>query len=305
MNKVLILLSTYNGSSFIKEQIDSLLSQINVDIQILVRDDGSSDATTSILQEYASVDNRINLILGDNLGACNSFLELQKEALKYEADYYAFCDQDDVWLNDKLSTAVKVLEENGQANQPALYMSAFQMVDANLNKIDTPIYTPMLSLPAALISNCATGCTMVFNRTLLQKTISDVPNSDIIMHDYWLYLTCLIMKGFVFFDTTPYIYYRQHGNNVIGGIGTSFCKRWWMRFKKLFLEGDNFKSKLAQKLIAVYNSYLCEEDRQFLVYASTCRKLSSKFKLLTNKDVLSFSIDKNLQTIGLILTGKF
>lgn len=304
MNTVLILLSTYNGERFLREQLDSLFSQKGVTVKVLVRDDGSRDTSVSILEEYAQRTGHLIIIKGENVGATRSFLALQDEALKYEADYYAFCDQDDIWLEDKLITAVNILENKSNSDRPALYMSAYQMVDTSLNKISTAIKQPRLTLPSALISNCATGCTMVFNRSLLHASAC-VSEDSIIMHDYWMYLVCLALEGFVYYDTTPHILYRQHGNNVIGGLNESFCNRWATRTIKLFKPGDCYKSKLAKKLLFAKESQLSNENREYLLYASTCNRFYSKWKMLTNCENFVFSFDKNLQTIGLILTGKF
>lgn len=305
MSKILTLLSTYNGEKYIREQLDSLLNQKGVDIKILIRDDGSKDNTLAVLKEYQNVTEKVEIIESDNCGSAQSFFELLMEAFKRSKiyDYYAFCDQDDVWLEDKLKIAVSVLDEV-PTDKPALYMGAYQMVDANLNKIPTPQYDPILTLPAAMASNCATGCTMVFNKALL-CTLVGYNSKDAIMHDYWTYLVCLLIGGFVYYDKTPHILYRQHGNNVIGGQKDSFLKRWSVRFIKIFRNGDCFKSNLANKLLQCKHIGMSEDDREFLKTVATYSKLSSKWKILSTKGFLSTSTDKNLQNIGLVLTGKF
>ena len=106
--KVKILLSSYNGEQYIREQIDSLLSQTQTGVEILVRDDGSTDSTKAILDEYQDRD-RLSWYGGENLGPGLSFWKLLEDS--GEADYYAFCDQDDVWDQDKVEIAVRTLEE--------------------------------------------------------------------------------------------------------------------------------------------------------------------------------------------------
>ena len=129
MKKVQVIMSSYNGEKFIKKQIDSILNQQNVEVSLLIRDDGSKDGTIEILRDY---ENRglIKVIYGKNIGPTASFLKLIDEC--DNADYYSFSDQDDVWLEDKLSTAVKILEENSVNKRPLLYCSALQRVDADL-----------------------------------------------------------------------------------------------------------------------------------------------------------------------------
>ena len=93
-------MSTYNGEKYIREQLDSILAQENVDVSILIRDDGSKDATLSILDEYSKRDNLSYYVDSRNLGACNSFIDLIWH-VSLDYDYYALSDQDDFWLKDK------------------------------------------------------------------------------------------------------------------------------------------------------------------------------------------------------------
>lgn len=305
MVKVLVLLSTYNGEKYLHEQLNSLLNQKGVEVTVMVRDDGSKDRTVEIIEEYQQKTKQFILLRGDNCGSCNSFFKLMKEGCKYrdEYDYFAFCDQDDVWLDDKLEAAVKILDNNVVESIPGLYMSAYQMVDADLNRIETPVRIPKLSLPAAFASNCATGCTMVFNSELLAAASIACNTKDVIMHDYWVYLVCLAKGGFVYYDSVPHILYRQHGNNVIGGIGDSFLKRWMVRMKKLFKRGDCFKSKLAAELSMAINQ-IHANSGLFLEKLSTPKKNSSKFYLLSCKDFWTGGFEINLKNLGLLITGK-
>lgn len=300
MNKILILLSTYNGEKYLPQQIDSILNQYNVDVQILVRDDGSNDDTLYVLNSYANTE-KIDIIKGDNIGVVGSFFSLMREAVTRDFNYFAFCDQDDVWMNDKLKVAVDIL--NGHQNVPVLYMSSFQMVDENLHSIPTNISRPNISVEGAFASNCATGCTMVFNKKLLEKSLLSNYN-DTLMHDYWMYVVCLLTGGCVYYDETPHIYYRQHGNNVIGGKGDGFLSKWLTRINKIFLPGDNFKSKFASKLLVQYGDVITADKKEFLQDIANVKTLKSKWHLLRNRKFLTGSIDKKLQLIGLIITGK-
>ena len=106
MEKVNILLSTYNGEKFIKQQIESLLAQTYENIAIHVRDDGSTDGTIGLLNQYSG-NPKVHLYFGDNLGYRKSFAWLLSNCC--DADFYAYCDQDDVWMPDKISRAVLAL----------------------------------------------------------------------------------------------------------------------------------------------------------------------------------------------------
>ena len=298
--KIMVLLSTYNGEKYISEQIESVLCQQGVDVHIVARDDGSQDETINILKRISTLDN-ITVIEGQNIGVVGSFFTLMHEAVCHNFDYFAFCDQDDVWKNDKLKVATDIL--SGHGNEPALYMSSFQMVDENLHSIQTNMSRPNISVEGAIASNCATGCTMVFNKKLLEKSL--ISNyDDALMHDYWMYMVCLLTGGYIYYDETPHIYYRQHGNNVIGGTGDNFLTKWWTRMNKMFLPGDNFKSKFACKLLEQYGNEISEDKKVFLQNIANIKTLKSKWNLLRNKKLLTGSIDKRLQLIGLILTGK-
>ena len=298
--KIMVLLSTYNGEKYISEQIESVLCQQGVDVHIVARDDGSQDETINILKRISTLEN-ITVIEGQNIGVVGSFFTLMHEAVCHNFDYFAFCDQDDVWKNDKLKVATDIL--SGHGNEPALYMSSFQMVDENLHSIQTNMSRPNISVEGAIASNCATGCTMVFNKKLLEKSL--ISNyDDALMHDYWMYMVCLLTGGYIYYDETPHIYYRQHGNNVIGGTGDNFLTKWWMRMNKMFLPGDNFKSKFACKLLEQYGNEISEDKKVFLQNIANIKTLKSKWNLLRNKKFLTGSIDKRLQLIGLILTGK-
>ena len=298
--KIMVLLSTYNGEKYISEQIESVLCQQGVDVHIVARDDGSQDETINILKRISTLEN-ITVIEGQNIGVVGSFFTLMHEAVCHNFDYFAFCDQDDVWKNDKLKVATDIL--SGHGNEPALYMSSFQMVDENLHSIQTNMSRPNISVEGAIASNCATGCTMVFNKKLLEKSL--ISNyDDVLMHDYWMYMVCLLTGGYIYYDETPHIYYRQHGNNVIGGTGDNFLTKWWTRMNKMFLPGDNFKSKFACKLLEQYGNEISEDKKVFLQNIANIKTLKSKWNLLRNKKFLTGSIDKRLQLIGLILTGK-
>lgn len=303
--RVLVLLSTYNGDKYIKEQLISLLNQKNVDVHVLIRDDASKDNTVPIIESMQIKNSNIILIKGDNVGCSNSFLCLMRIAMESypNYDYYCFCDQDDIWLDDKIYSAIVTIDEKRKLNKFVLYLGAYQMVDAKLNPIVTRITPPRINLPSAIAMNSATGCTMLFNKELLHAIASKRPE-NILIHDYWTYLVCLSINGYVYYDNTPHILYRQHGSNVIGGRGDSFIKRWLIRISKLFKKGDYYKSQLANQLLHYYNEELVPDNKAFLEDVVSCNKLTSKFRLLKNKQFRCNSLDINLRLFGLILTGK-
>ena len=160
MKTVCVLLSTYNGEKYLREQIESLLSQIGVKIIIVARDDGSHDDTISILAEYEKKITYFHYLVGENVGPAQSFFMLMQQAPK--ADYYAFCDQDDVWDKDKLIIAVDMLEKESPVT-PNMYYSNLRIVDQNLTFYRFSHEKPHIQKDryCVLTENMATGCTYV------------------------------------------------------------------------------------------------------------------------------------------------
>lgn len=208
-NKVQVLMSTYNGSEFLENQLISILYQDKVDIRLLVRDDGSIDDTLDILYKYKSIYPNIEIIEGENIGVAHSFLELLRVA-DSEVDFYAFADQDDFWFPNKIIVANNKLQE---ANS-MLYCSNTINTDRNLQilKIKRKKLTP--SFGNSLIENLSPGCTYVFTKELRDIILEQLP-LEIVIHDWWFYIIASYHNS-VFFDENAYIFYRQHGNNLIG-----------------------------------------------------------------------------------------
>ncbi|WP_263560859.1 glycosyltransferase family 2 protein [Paenibacillus polymyxa] len=253
--RVQILLSTYNGAAYLDEQIESLINQKDVEVQILIRDDGSTDDTVdklSILE--VRYPEQIRLCRESNVGVIASFFDLIERSSE-AFDYYAFCDQDDVWMPNKLARAVAQLREK-DGSRPLMYCSATQMVSQNLEPLKVwPADIPRsLSFHNALIENVCVGCTMVINKETLQLVKTRMPDTlnNIIMHDWWIYL-CTSSFGVVIFDHEPYIWYRQHQNNVLGGSTDGWLGKWRKRLSR-FVKGKNryILSKQARQFVQLY-----------------------------------------------------
>lgn len=272
--KILVLLSTYNGELYLKMQLDSLLDQTGVELHILARDDGSADSTAVILKDYQErYPDKLSLIWGRNLGLPHSYFELMRYAssnMNNYYHYYAFCDQDDIWLPDKLQKAAICLQsENHEI--PLMYCSSTQMVDHQLNKLHVwPAYpSKKLSLYNALVENIAVGCTVVLNRQAVQQIAAHFPQNlnHVIMHDWWAYLWVSAF-GCVIFDRHPSILYRQHGRNTLGGQNDRLLAKWVKRFRR-FIKGSN-------------HFILSNQAREFY---SSCQHLMDQ---KTKEDILEF-----------------
>lgn len=264
MKKVQVLLSTYNGEKYLREQLESLLKQGNVDLKILIRDDGSKDHTIDIIDEFIDKNSNIQLIRGKNIGVVRSFFELI-ELADEEIDYYAFCDQDDYWKDDKLLIAVNRLEDEKEVLMPLLYCSKTITTDQNLNiKSASSIPKKPLKIENAVVENIATGCTVVFNKSCKETIVSKkVDFNNILMHDWWLYMVSLVL-GKVIYDTESFIYYRQHASNVVGG-NISLLNSYKKKFKRfLSSESKGLLVLQAKELLKLYETEIGNNDRLFL-----------------------------------------
>lgn len=206
-----ILLSTYNGRRFVAEQLDSLLAQDYPWVQVHVRDDGSSDGTADLVAEYAERHRAISLRRGENVGVIGSFLSLLGTAPDEADDFFAFCDQDDVWRPDKVTRAVSALAAGGEPTS-SLYFSRLEYVDSRLRHIGISAIPRRLGFANAAVENVVTGCTAVFGSRLRQLMLEASPE-DMILHDWWAYLLASGL-GKLVFDDAATIKYRQHGANV-------------------------------------------------------------------------------------------
>ncbi|MFV0465938.1 MAG: glycosyltransferase family 2 protein [Lachnospiraceae bacterium] len=215
VKKVQILMSTYNGEEYIREQMDSILSQNYQDVDILVRDDGSSDDTFVILKEYEEYHQNVRVYKGENIGINKSFFELLKCSDDH-AQYIGFCDQDDYWLPEKIERAVEKLE---QISGPALYCGAKTLVDENLNVLEKqPRQNVRPGFGNAVIESICSGCTSLMNQELVTILKSRLPE-DVIHHDWWCYMAATYL-GDMYYDEHSYIYYRQHASNEVGASGS-------------------------------------------------------------------------------------
>ena len=205
-----ILLSTYNGETYLKELLDSVLGQSYDSVRLHIRDDGSTDSTASILQEYQAKDERISVELGSNVGVQASFFRLA-ESVADLTGYFAFCDQDDIWDPRKLEVAVNMIEASDRPDS-ALYFSRLSCVDPHNQNLYDTVIPRNPGVFNALVENSAIGCTCVFGKRLLDEFLRGDP-THMIMHDWWMYL-CAAGKGILIYDEVPRIRYRQHDNTA-------------------------------------------------------------------------------------------
>ena len=214
---VAILLCTYNGQRYLNEQLDSVATQTYPYWRMWVSDDGSQDDTPSILTEYRSkwLNGCLSIVQGPGRGFVANFLSLSCRE-EIQAEYYAFCDQDDVWEADKLQRALDYLQ-TVPADMPALYGSRTQLVDANNHELGLSApFTRSPGFTHALTQNIACGNTMVFNHAAIALLRDAGSKVAVVAHDWWLYLLVSGAGGQVVYDTYPSVRYRQHSGNLVG-----------------------------------------------------------------------------------------
>ncbi len=262
MYRVEVLLSTYNGERYIKEQLDSIMEQTVSNIHISIHDDSSSDNTANIIEEYIKEHDNITFYRGDRLGYPECFFWLMRN--HKEAEYYAFSDQDDFWMPEKLEMAIKGIEDRTEClNNPSLYYSRKIIVDENLKKLNWHDPIQQSGIENALLKqNQASGCTMVFNGPMLDKLNKYYPHVP--YHDSWVYKVALLV-GNVVSDDNAYILYRQHADNAEGanvdGINLLFER---IRRVSHVLKKNRHKNDCAIQLLDAYGHECNENDRRFL-----------------------------------------
>ncbi len=296
--KVTVLLSSFNGEKYLENQLKSIISQRGVDTKILVRDDGSTDDTINILDRYKE-SGYLDWYTGDNLKPARSFLDLISHTSN--SDYFAFCDQDDIWDENKLEIAVNILDKF-DPSQPSLYFSNVKVVDENLVFIEKTSLNPDLDLAHSLIHYSAFGCTEVFNQNLVNH-IKEYKSDKIESHDNWIYKVCLSLDGNVFFDENSYILYRQHSHNFIG-INNSFWKTTWNRFLTPFKKKDRQRMLDAKQIISGYWMKITPANREILNRIVNYRtSLKNKLALLFDKRFKSKNRKRNILFYLSVLFG--
>lgn len=303
--KVQVLMSTYNGEKYVEEQINSITeNQIeNVEVSLLVRDDGSRDRTLEVLNVLKAKEPiQIEVMQGKNLGVTRSFLQLIKNAP--EADLYFFADQDDRWIKDKIATVVDLCKKS---DEPEVYVSGYYLTDATLNVQSEWIHSENTenSLLQILFANMVPGCVMGFNKALLLEMQKKLPE-DVPMHDIYALATAYCC-GSIRYIEKPLVYYRQHGNNV-EGVHSEYIdwKRIWKKQKKIWSQKPQHTSELAALLLKKYGYEMPEDEKNNLQLVCGYRnKISSKLKLLFNKEIYYSGIRAKVQTFEKIVMGKF
>lgn len=269
MPRVGVLLGMCNGARFLGEQLDSLARQSGADWRLLASDDGSVDATLEILNAFAVAwPGRVEVRSGLRSGFARNFLSMVENP-GFEAPFWAFCDQDDVWHDDKLSHALTWLATVA-GDRPALYCSRTDLVDENGIRLGaSPDWRRSPDFRNALVQNIASGNTMVFNEAA-RRLVARSGAVGVPFHDWWVYLLVTGCGGEVRFDPVPRVSYRLHGENALGPWGGW---RAWRHRSKLLADGT-YGGWLDENLVALSSmeSQLGDSARAVLTRFRAIRK---------------------------------
>lgn len=278
--KVDILLATYNGEKYIKEQVESILNQTYENIQIIISDDCSTDKTRQVLKEYEN-NEKIKIFYQEkNLGYVKNFEFLLKQV---ESNLYMLSDQDDVWKKEKVEKSVEKIE----SEKLDLVFGDLEVVDENLNTLYKS-YNRYMHLIHKIkkyqkdyrlqyLYNCMTGCTIISRKNWIDKVLPFPTNSKYMIHDYWLGLV-IALNGKVGYIEEPYILYRQHGKNQVGSKKAS----------KTASKLEKVRNISINTRIGTFETYVMHEE----IFDEKLRKQNEKaleyFKMLKNKKNFNF-----------------
>lgn len=271
MSTVAVVMATYNGETFVGEQIDSIIASTYQDFELFIYDDGSKDNTMSILRDYEQqYPTKIHVIQNEkNLGVTVNFLQA---AAQTTMDYVMFCDQDDFWKPNKIAVTLKRMRhmeaQIGKASPLAVFSDAV-VVDQDLKVIKNSFFcsnhlNPKKSdLPHILMENKLIGCTVMINCALRKVLQSYQLPTKAKFHDWWVALIASSM-GKIGFVNEGTLLYRQHLGNVVGGTG-------FLPYLKNRLNGlGNQKESLqvlyrqADEFLSIYNDLLSEENKKII-----------------------------------------
>lgn len=300
-----VLMSTYNGGKFLRQQINSVLAQKGVPaVELWVRDDGSTDDTKDILNSYKERGS-LQWYTGQNLGPAQSFLDLVRRAPGY--DWYAFADQDDFWKPDKLSRAMDCLRRAGAAQEDAaLYFSNAEMVDEKLCSLGRSVYkkAPRTDFRTLACAGGCLGCTMVFSGALARAIQGKEPPARVVMHDFYVAELCCALGGRIVFDPESRMKYRQHGNNTVGvphGLRATLANR----VRAISSAGPTGIAEQAGSLTALYGVEMESGRRKWLErVARYKRSFFSRLTLALSFRTRYVNLNRSLTIRCAILLGK-
>jgi len=261
---VTILMAVYNGEAFLKEQLNSIIRQVNTQWRLIASDDGSDDRSLQILEDFAgSVENEVLIYTNDppSGSAKNNFAKLMGKAL--DADYIMFSDQDDIWKEDKIQLSMdkmKLLEKKYGSGVPLLVHGDLEVINENRDVVARSMasYSDIrrqASLAQLLVQNNVTGCTMLINKALCHGIYRYISRDEVIMHDYFAAIYAQVFGKTIFIDK-PLVSYRQHNSNSVGAKANKspgYLKKRLSEGRAAYKKAMSRSYKQAGLFLEVYN----------------------------------------------------
>lgn len=277
--KIAVLMSTYNGKEYLDKQLKSIAEQTVIDdLTLYIRDDGSKDNTFDIINEWK---NKIDIVLykEQNVGPAMSFWKLLMKP-EIRADYYAFCDQDDIWDQDKLEKGIEKLKDNTH-----LYACNCRIIDENdkIIKTERVMKKPDMNIQKLFVSGCTQGCSMIFTDSLCQYlrclNIKCIPMHDIILMLYANFF------GKIYWDIIPHFGYRVHSNNVVAKANKSVFQRIQTTYWNWKNSSKNSMKEVAKEMLKNIDN-LEKNDQIYLKKVSEYKKsIIKKLQLILNSNL--------------------
>ncbi len=276
-----VLLATYNGEKYLKEQLDSILNQTYQNIQLIISDDCSKDDTRNILKEYEEKDSRVKVYYqNENIGCIKNFEFLLKQV---KNKIYMLSDQDDVWMPEKIEKIYEQLE-NEKAD---LIFGDLEVVDSNLETI-YPSFNDFMKLSRKIkrhintyelnyLYNCVTGCTIMSRKKWIDKILPLPVNSKYVLHDHWIGLM-ISLKGRLAYLPEKHIKYRQHEDNEVGTDKISHQFQQLEQVRELFI----------QVKLGVFGTYVEQQEKFPEELQQLNQKAYDYFTMLEKKKNFNF-----------------
>ena len=298
---VTLLMALHNGAAYLPEQLQSLLAQTHSEWRLAVRDDGSTDGSSELMDDFARYfpPGRVAFLRGKRIGHVAGYLSL----LAQQSDtpgWLAFADQDDVWLPERLANGLEYLS---QANGPALTAARVLRVASDLSGPRvTGFANPRPSFANSLVENIAPGNTILLNpaaAVLLVQAARRVLAAGVlpVAHDWWAYQMVMGLGGVVLFDPRPALLYRQHGANAVGanaGLRASA-----VRLHRVWTGASARGARANLAALKVVEEMLTPEARDLISAFDALERAGGPFARLEHIRQIGLYRQHNVSTLGL------
>lgn len=297
-----ILMSTYNGEKYLREQLESFIQLENFEeVKVLIRDDGSTDSTLDILYEYSDRYG-FEVIEGTNVGV-NKSMTILFSCADEKCEFFALSDQDDVWFPDKLIRAKKKMLENSY-DIPLLFASLSCVTNENLEPIGSSVFPyKSVGFYNAMIENICPGHTQVFNKPMLLELMK-YDTDGIFVIDYWIYLVASAI-GKIIYEKEFTVYHRQHGNNAVG-YKTSVIQKTLSRIKRLKIKSADPTTIQLKYFYDVYKNKLPKEyETEIFNFLYSHKKIQTRIKYAIETKAYRQTTFETLIYKMLYISGKY